>query len=475
MIVCPSIMPASFPEACRTLRALRHPHQIVELRIDQIARIDFAELLDGARAEVIITNRRTSEGGMFRGTAHRQWKILSGALDSGAEYVDVELSWGRNFVRRFVEMYGPERVICSYHDTRRTPPDLSVIYKQCRSTGAGTLKIATTANSVSDNNALFEVLKRARVDRQPMIGICMGERGTLSRILGGKFGSWLTFGSPGESQHTAPGQLTVSEMNAIFRAGRITSRTRIFGLVGNPVRHSRGIYFHNAQFRHQSCDAVYLNFLADDIRDFWTHFHGLITGLSITMPFKQDIIPLLDRVDPEIASLRSVNTVIKKRARFIGYNTDYLALVEILKKRGSLKNKEVVILGTGGIARAMSAAALRLGAEVTILSRTISKARDLAEQFSCRWGTLEDVQQYPCDILMNATPVGMDGTKSVRQSPVPSSALRKISTVLDAVYNPEITPLLWKARANGCRIIKGTELFQRQAHLQSRMFIGALS
>ena len=412
---------------------------------------------------------------MFRGNTKGQSSILANALHGGAEYVDVGLSWGKEFVQDLVDTFGANRVICSYHDLKKTPRDLGNVYDRCRATGAGTIKIATTANSISDNVIMFDVLDRARKNRQEMIGICMGERGVISRILGGKHGSWLSFASLTENEKTGAGQLTVSEMNTIFRAGRISRRTKVFGLVGNPVRHSRGIYFHNERFRRTSSDAVYVNFLTDDIDDFWNSYQRLITGLSITMPFKQKIIPLLDRVDPVTAALRSVNTVIRKRNRYTGYNTDYLAVEELLGRHGSLKGRSVVILGAGGIARAMCAAAVRFGAHVTILARTAGKAKALAADFSCQWNSLDQAGNLSADFVMNATPIGMSGSGMENQAPLPSPAYGKNTVMFDAVYNPPLTPLLKDARRKGCKIIRGTELFERQAILQSRMFIGAIS
>ncbi len=189
------------------------------------------------------------------------------------------------------------------------------------------------------------------------------------------------------------------------------------------------------------------------------------------MPLKERIIPFLDSIDPAVSSLRTINTVIKKKNSFIGYNTDYMALVDLLNRRTSLKGKHVLILGTGGTARAMICAAVSDGASVTVLGRSHKKAESLAQEFSCQWDLLGNIGLHRCDILMNATSVGMTANNSSPDSLVPKKFLNRKMIVLDAVYTPPITPLVRHARATGCSVITGEELFERQASIQSQLFM----
>lgn len=471
MKVCPSLALHSMGETVHQLRLLKKQFDLVEVRVDHIRDLDIEELLTSPRPRVIITNRRWDEGGKFRGTAQKQALILSRALDLGAEYVDIELRWGLAFFRHFLDNYDRRRLICSYHNFQSTPKHLSAVYHRCRKTRAGIIKLATTTNGVSDNKIMFDVLRQARKHRQPIVGICMGEYGEATRIIGGKFGSFLSFGGIGALSKTGPGQLTVSDLNTIFHVENISSRTRIFGLIGNPVKQSHGIYFHNKRFHEKKLDAVYLNFLVDDLTKFWHTFSDLVTGLSVTMPLKERIIPFLDSIDPDVSSLRSINTIIKKKNKFIGYNTDYMALIDVLNRRTSLKGKHVLIMGTGGTARAMICAAVSRGAVVTVLGRSQKKAESLAREFSCQWDLLENIYLHRCDILMNATSVGMTGNNSSSDPLVPKQFLNRKMTVLDAVYTPPITKLVRQARTAGCSVITGEELFERQASIQSQLFV----
>ncbi len=467
MRICRSIAPESMDEALRLIG--KGGRAITELRVDRVKSLELGRLLPRRRPDLIITNRRRDEGGDFAGAATEQVELLTEALERGAGYVDMELSWGNNVVRKIVGK-SSEKVICSYHNFLETPTTLPAIYEKCRRTGAGIVKLATMANDICDTETLFRVMERARRDRQPLIGLCMGERGQISRILGGKFGAFLTFASVPGARETGPGQLTVSALSTIFHIESIDSRTKIFGLLGNPVRQSRGILFHNARFRRRRFNGVYVNFLVDDPDKFYSLFRHRITGLSVTMPFKSSILSLVDSIDAQAREIGAANTVVRRKGRFVAYNTDLPAITGLIRRRTSLKGKRVTILGTGATARTMAFASLSGGAKTTVVGRTAGKARQLAAELSCGWGNLDELPET--DILMNGTAAGMDGD-STRL--VPQRFFSRRMLVFDAVYEPPLTRLLTDARGAGCAVITGLELFERQATLQSALFMEEVS
>jgi 3-dehydroquinate dehydratase/shikimate dehydrogenase len=382
----------------------------------------------------------------------------------------VELRLGQAFFRRLGRLPSSTKRILSRHDYRRTP-GLTPIYERMRALRPEVIKIATMAEDISDAGRMVELWRRARSERQPLIGICMGERGEITRILGGIWGCLLTFGAPEAGAATGPGQRTVDDLHNVFRVHTLGRQTKVFGLIGNPVSHSRGIFFHNAAFHRRRINAVYVNCLVDQIPSFFRTVAGGFSGFSVTMPHKQSVIPLLDSLDDASRTLGSVNTVIRRRGSWKGSNTDFPALEQLLTSAGGVRGKKVVILGAGGTARTMACAALRGGADVTVAGRTPGRARALAGELGCSWCRLDEVEEHACDVLMNATPVGMAGTG--RSMLCSASFLRRCSIVMDAVYAPEMTPLLENARRQGCRIIKGIDLFRAQARLQSRLFIEA--
>ena len=477
MKVCLSIAPSSMAEALGRLRNAPPFVDLVEVRTDGITDLNLERLLEPPRPPMIITNRRRDEGGKFSGSVREQLDILLSAARLGAEFVDVEMSWGTNVVSKVLERAGKKRVICSHHDFKKTPANLPSMYRRMRATGARIIKIAVMANEITDNRKIFNLLERARHDRQPIIAFCMGELGQISRILAGKYNAFLTFGSLTPDDCTAPGQINVEDLKHIYRIDTLSARTKIFGLVGNPVSRSKGIYFHNRVFTRRSLDAVYLNFLVQDLAAFLNGFRDELSGLSVTMPWKEEIAKLLDVVEGDAARICSVNSVINRRGKLYGYNTDLPAIISLLKDRTSLKNKHALILGTGATSRTMAFAAITNGAAATIAGRSPRKAKALADELHCSWTTVENAASVSADIVMNGTTVGFstnsrNGTADERL--LPRGYFRKRMIVFDAVYSPPMTRLLRDAEAAKCETISGLELFNRQAQLQSKLFLDSM-
>jgi 3-dehydroquinate dehydratase/shikimate dehydrogenase len=456
-------------EARARLSSLKGRADIVEIRVDGLPNPDFRSLLRPPRPPVIVTNRGTAEGGRFSGSTARQAKVLLEAAAEGAEFVDIEAARGRELVGRLRSAGSRTKIIASYHDFRRTPRNLRSIYDRIRSLGPDVVKIAVTANDIADNRPLLDLFDLAASDRQPIIAHCMGERGEASRILGSRFGAFLTYGSEHGHDGTAPGQRTIADLRSLFRVSAIGRRTRIFGLAGNPVAFSRGIYYHNAAFRRAGANAVYVNFLVDKLATFMSAIAPLIAGCSVTMPWKEAMIGFLDRVDAQAEEAGTVNTVIRKKNSYIGCNTDIRAVADLLSRKTEVHRKSVIVLGTGGTARAMAFAALSGGGRVTIAGRSHTKAAGLARELGTGVAALADIPDMVCDIFMNATPVG-SVSSGTGQSPVAPSFLRKGMIVFDAVYTPPSTRLLADARKAGCKTITGEDLFNLQAKYQSEIF-----
>lgn len=471
MKICLSIAPTSVKEARAKLKEARQLTDLIEIRIDGIANPDLDRLLLRPRPKVIITNRRESDGGKFAGNAREQFDLLARAIELGAEYVDVEMSWGKPFIERLRAQKGRSKLIVSHHDWEKTPADLGTIHDSISSTGADIIKIVTMAKNITDTSSVFNVFERRRKKDQKIIALCMGEAGQITRILQGIYGGFLTYAPENEDECTAPGQVTIHDLKKIYRVDTFNKRTRVFGLVGNPVIHSQGIHIHNHTFSKLSVNAVYVNLLVHDVESFIQVFRDRINGFSVTMPFKRDILPFLDEVEPEASRLQCVNTVLSRKGKLYGYNTDLPAVSELLLEKLTPFHQHVVVLGTGATATTMAYAAIRRGLRTTIVGRSAEKARTLAQSLGCSSAQLAALPSLRAEVIMNGTSVGMAGSADERHSLVPKSFLRRGMIVFDAVYNPPMTPLLRDAEGAGCIIISGSEFFDRQAKLQSNLFL----
>ena len=237
------------------------PGDLYEYRFDAMKESPLVELLIGAASRpVMATCRSVNEGGGFRGGFAERRSILRRASLAGAAYVDSEASDLAS-----LEGYGNAVRIISMHDFDKTPDDLDYRISALAATPADWVKFAVTARSHADNLKVFEMLARCP---KPAIAIAMGEMGVVSRILGPRFGSRVTFGSLGTGLESAPGQLTATDMAHQYRVNGITARTHVCGFLGHPEHPDTGHTVHNRAFVHAGMDAVCIPFFVRDAAEF---------------------------------------------------------------------------------------------------------------------------------------------------------------------------------------------------------------
>lgn len=483
----------------------------VELRLD---------LCDGVTDEVvrriretgaltkplILTIRSAGEGGAWEGDdADRVSRLIE--LGPVADYIDVELAlWNRsaNIRQKIglalaraghitqtggkeeIEQAARRRLILSRHDTTTRPANLhSDLVDMLSARECDAPKLAWRARTVRDN---FEAFDLMRESPKPPIVICMGDVGIASRVLSKKFGALGTFASLTSDTTTASGQATVAQMRTLYRWDQITARTKVFGLIGDPVAHSLSPLVHNAAFTHIGFDGVYLPFrVAAGYESFKAFMVEAIArpwldlgGLSVTIPHKENALRFLvergDEIDPSARSAGAVNTLsFRNDGRMFGHNTDLPAIVEsacrlLACTKPQLAGRRVTILGAGGVARAAVSAFMEQNADVTVLNRTQDRARVLAEELHCRiepWSRRDEVSG---DLLINCTSCGMSPQDA--ESPMPTGRLANHGAVLDTIYRPDPTRLVREARAAGIPADGGLGLFISQAMGQFRVWTG---
>ncbi|MBI4496105.1 MAG: shikimate dehydrogenase [Deltaproteobacteria bacterium] len=252
---------------------------------------------------------------------------------------------------------------------------------------------------------------------------------------------------------------------------RIDAATQLFGVIGNPVRHSLGPILHNGAFREMGLNAAYLAFEVQDLARAMEGIRGLgIRGMSVTIPFKSAVIPYLDELEEVAGRIGAVNTIARRNERLIGYNTDWSAAIEALEEKVPLAGKNVLLLGAGGAARAVAFGLKERGARVSICNRTPQKAAGLARELGFVHLLPADLKRVEAEVLVNATSAGM--SPRAEETPVPREALKEGMIVMDIVYRPLKTRLLREAGERGCRTVDGLEMFARQAAGQLTIWTG---
>src|SRR3989339_252245 len=287
---------------------------IIELRLDYIKNPNLKSLLK-AKKPLIITNRKKSEGGFFPGSEKERLKLLKEAVKLGADYVDIELSSGKKAIGDLIKIKGKTKLIVSWHNFKETPDagKLSRIYSDIKKLNPDLVKIVTYANNITDNFRVFKLIKKAKRERTEIISFCMGEKGEISRVLTTIYGGFLTFAALSKEKATAPGQLSIDELDS-YNFKHLDSKTKVLGLLGNPVKHSRMPAIFNSAFRKNRMNYVYLRFPAEDVGQFVRNFRkdDNFYGFGITIPHKEEVMKYLDYVDLTAKKIGAVNTAVKR-------------------------------------------------------------------------------------------------------------------------------------------------------------------
>lgn len=435
----------------------------MELRLDSMARPDPAGALEGRGKPAIVTCRPRREGGMFDGSEEERLRILHTAHVLGADFIDVE--WDADpqapDLRSLFDARRGRGIVVSRHVFGRTPEDVPDMLAELRRAGGEVAKLAVMTESLADLRALIE---GARRDASSVL-IGMGNAGVATRVLAGHFGSRWTYAGAG----IAPGQLPIRQLLGEYQFRRVRPDAAVYALVGRPVVRSLSPAMHNAAFAALGVNAVYVPIETRDLEALRT-FGGEIglRGASVTIPFKRDVMALVDEIAPAAAAVDAVNTIAVRDGRWIGMNTDGEGFLEPLRQRlpGGLTGMRAVVLGAGGAARAVGLALRREGARVMICARRADAARAAAEAIGAgagRW----PVAAGSWDVLVNATPVG---THTVPGTPYAARFDGRV--VYDLIYDPDPTPLMRAAADAGVETIGGIEMLIAQGERQFEIWTG---
>ncbi len=470
--LCVSLTEKTTEQALAAMRSLPSEVQMVEVRLDAMESFELNRICSAKDRPIIVTNRPSREGGGWNGDEQKRLETLREAARAGADYVDVEL----DAAAALGELPPGVRRIVSYHNFERTPADLEKVLRAIRAAGADVAKIAVRATDICDVPRVLSLLAR-HAHEGPLIALTMGEEGVAGRVLGAKFGAFLTFASLDEDARSAPGQVPWQQMLQMYRLPRIGPRTQVFGVMANPVGHSMSPPIHNAAFAARDLDAVYLPLKVSEPGAFLESFRPWgLRGLSVAIPHKEAMLGLMDEVDELARDVGAVNTVLIDGCRLRGWNTDVGAAVNAIERAarraglGPASARTVLIVGAGGGARAIAFGLKRLGCRLIIANRTVSRAQALAADVGGSARGLDELEGLEPNVLVNATSVGM--WPKVDATPVPHSLLRAGMVVFDAIYNPIRTRLLREAEQAGAKAASGVEWFVNQAVEQFEIWTG---
>lgn len=370
------------------------------------------------------------------------------------------------------ELQHPKKIklICSYHNYKETPfkEKLEEIIQLMKKYSPEIYKISTFCKSDLDAIRLIDLLSKLKEDNLKCIVLGMGTKGVITRIAGAILGNEVNFAPASTKDKSARGQLTRKRLEEILK------NIKICYFVADPVEYSMSPQMHNAGYKALGLENDFiflrkrvspqnLKKFINDIRE-----DSQFKGGSISIPHKIEIMKYLDEVDEIAKKIGAVNTIIKNGKKLKGYNTDYLGILNPLKKTTNLIGKKAAVLGAGGAARAAVYGLTSQGAKVTIFNRNIKKAENLASEFNCEYDSLNNLSRISnFGIVIDATRVGMDP----KDLPlIPKYLIKPGQIIFDVVY--PTTKLIKIAKQQGAKTISGIEMLLNQGVEQFRLFTG---
>ena len=480
--ICAVVASRAAGEAINQIKAATsatgRPH-VIELRLDFLSgRAEIASLLKWIGRQpkgpiFIATCRRHQAGGQFRGSSADEISVLKEAVAAGCRWCDVEIETAEGIdAGELKGALAPARLLISAHDFKRLPRNLPSLVRRLDTFGGDAIKIAAATRSLSDIRRLL-VLVRGRPD---VVAVPMGDDMPEARILALRQGSALAYAPV--ARRTAPGQTTFSQIEPMYRLRRrfgrsktgVNPRTRLYGVIGDPIAHSLSPLMHNAAFAERRNDAIYLPFHVCNLADFMGAIEPFqIAGFSVTLPHKERILRYLDRCDPLAVEIGAVNTVVVRAGKLYGYNTDFTGVLRAIERRLPLSSSSVLLVGAGGSARAAAFALARAGVALSIWARRPRRARDLARAVGGKAIDRREIARRSFDAIVNCTPVGMHPHGG---SPLESRELN-CRLVMDLIYRPLKTELMRRAAARGIETISGVDMFVAQGVAQWELWMGA--
>jgi 3-dehydroquinate dehydratase/shikimate dehydrogenase len=443
----------------------------------------------------ILTVRRKADGGRFEQGEGVRLVILAKGLSFAESdkrknfaYVDIEHDLQIPAIQEAARTFGT-RIIRTLHCMDGVPSNLESLWRELADNPYEIPKLAVRVKTMADTEALLRMFAGpgalSGASGVPGAGqriiIGSGDFGFCTRVLAKRMGSMLVYASAVKAglEQSAPGQLDPEAYLTTYRGKQAEADWNLYGILGGPsVLGSLSPAIHNSGFSTLGLKAMYVPFPSDDLESFLRTTEILnIRGFSVTVPFKEKILPRLSSKSAEVEAIGACNTAVRGSKGWAGYNTDAYgfkrAVIEFMGT-GDLKGINACIVGAGGAARAVAYTLHELGANACIINRNLTKAKRLAERYGFRWSgmterAVELVERHN-DLIIQTTSVGMDG--GTPGDPVEWYEFSGREAVFETIYNPLETQLLRRAKAAGCRVTSGVGMLQAQASAQFSLFTG---
>lgn len=509
--ICLCLTGKTLEEDLAILNKYRSWIDVAELRVDYLSsdeRLNIRRFPEMAGIPCILTIRRRIDGGQYYEGEASRTTLFARALafaDQDARknfaYIDLESDYHVPSLQDAALAFNT-RVIRSYHNMNAPVRNLAEMMDSMRTTGYEIPKVACMARTLSDVTQIFAQTKE--MDDQERIITVMGTYGLPSRILSAKLGSFLSYTTaPEQLENMKPiGHIDPVTLSETYNFRAIDGNTELYGITGYPLEVTDSPAIHNKGYREHGMNAVYIPIKAQRIEEAIDFANVVgVQGMSVTIPFKEKILPDMQQLSAEVGEIGACNTAIKRFGEWIGYNTDAIGLKQALCNflgTDTLARRKVAIIGAGGAARATAYVIKQLRGKACIFNRTLPKAKKLAEHYGFQYAELgpenADLLETYSDLIIQTTPIGMGAVKKEKKTddgvynsmfdvaaepvtdaerdPLYFYSFKGHECVYDVIYSPERTPMLERAEEAGCQVENGFSMLKNQAYRQFSLFTG---
>ncbi|MBQ0052741.1 MAG: type I 3-dehydroquinate dehydratase [Treponema sp.] len=487
-MICLCLTEKTMAEDLKLIETYRKFIDLVELRVDFLEedeRLNIREFPALAKIPCILTIRRTVDGGQFAEGEGSRTMLFARALAFADEdksknfaYVDFEEDFRIPSLQDAALAYGT-KIIRSCHDMKNPIKNIKEKIKSMKISRFEIPKIAFMPHSLKDVTDLYKEMKDMKGTDQ--IVCAMGPFGLPTRILSDKFNSYLTYTSPAELNKLSEiGHIDPKTLDELYHFHGMNGSTKIYGITGWPLKVTSSPKIHNGKFAENRMNAVYIPFKSETAEDAFEFANEIgMKGFSVTIPHKEKIISHLFTVDKKVQEIGACNTVVNQKGMWTGFNTDCSGFEKALLEFTGLENlkkKKVAIIGAGGAAKAVAYAIKEMGAKACVFNRTLAKAKSMAEKYGFDYATLDEnsvekLTKYS-DIIVQTTSKGMGATEEPNEDndPIWFYEFTGKEMVYDIVYEPEVTPIMARAKKAGCKVNNGYTMLKYQGEEQFALY-----
>ena len=456
----------------RELLALSHSCEWLEVRADLVGDPEPNWIRGFFAGKLIYSLRSRDAGGEFEGSDFdRASRLLAASLN----YDLVELDAKRDLRPEVTSGIAADKRLVSWHGRPASYDELAAGFDLLSSIPAKLYKLVVAGGCGADALWALSLLKSLK--RSDVIAFASGESGLWSRLVAPHLGAPIIFGSA-EPSWTSDGDPSVHQLIQDYGLPNLSPVHEIYGIVGNPVRHSLSPRMHNAAYRALGCPAVFVPFQVESFGDFWRDLVSSgqleslgfsIRGLTVASPHKETALREARVRSPMSRRVGAANVFVRQNGHWKADTTDPEGVALANGKPGfSMMGINAAVVGCGGAGRAIAAALDQAGAVVTLVNRGTERGDMASKLLQLPFVPLSSFRVDKFSVVVNATPVGRNDNRM----PFEIEGLKQEAAVIDLVYGKEPTPLVAKTRGAGRLVIDGRDVLEAQVRRQFHMMTG---